>query len=54
LRYQRDGALAEIERAVAMDPNDPELYAWMSNILWFMGKNSEAIESAKMGLLLNI
>ncbi len=49
LRYQRDDALAEIQRAVAMDPNDPELYAWMSNILWFMGKNSEAIESAKMG-----
>ena len=48
-RYQHDEALAEIERAVAMDPNDPELYAWMSNILWFMGKNSEAIESAKMG-----
>jgi len=53
LRYQRDEALAEIEQAVAMDPNDPELYAWMSNILWFMGKNSEAIESAKMGLQLD-
>ena len=53
LRYQRDEALAEIERAVAMDPNDPELYSWMSNILWFMGKNSEAIESAKMGLRLD-
>jgi len=53
LRYQRDEALAEIERAVAMDPNDPELYAWMSNILWFVGKNSEAIESAKMGLRLD-
>ena len=53
LRYQRDEALAEIERAVAMDPNDPELYAWMSNILWFMGKNSEAIESAKMGMRLD-
>jgi TolB-like protein len=53
LRYQRDEALSEIERAVAMDPNDPELYAWMSNILWFVGKNSEAIESAKMGLRLD-
>ena len=53
LRYQRDEALAEIERAVAMDPNDPELYAWMSNILWFTGKNNEAIESAKMGLRLD-
>ncbi len=53
MRYQHDEALAEIERAVAMDPNDPELYAWMSNILWLMGKNSEAIESAKMGLRLD-
>jgi len=52
-RYQHDEALAEIEQAVAMDPNDPELYAWMSNILWFMGKNSEAIESAKTGLRLD-
>jgi tetratricopeptide (TPR) repeat protein len=51
-RWQHDEALAEIERAVAMDPNDPELYNWMSNILWFMGKNREAIESAKMGLRL--
>jgi adenylate cyclase len=48
-RYLHDEALTEIERAVAMDPNDPELYAWMSNILWLMGKNREAIESAKMG-----
>jgi TolB-like protein len=53
LRYQRDEALAEIERAIAMDPNDPELYAWRSNILWLMGKSSEAIESAKMGLRLD-
>ncbi|HSN23089.1 MAG TPA: tetratricopeptide repeat protein, partial [Methylomicrobium sp.] len=52
-RYQHDEALAEIEQAVAMDPNDPELYAWISNILWFMGKNSEAIESAKTGLRLD-
>jgi len=53
LRYQREEALAEIERAVAIDPNDPELYAWMSNIFWFIGKNSEAMESAKMGLRLD-
>jgi tetratricopeptide (TPR) repeat protein len=53
LRYQHDEALAEIEQAVAMDPNDPELYAWMSEVYWLMGKNSEAIESAKMGLRLD-
>jgi len=29
-----------------MEPNDPDLYAWKSNILWFMGKNNEALESA--------
>jgi len=52
-RYMHDEALAEIERAVAMDPNDSTLYVWMSNILYFMGKNSEAIESAKTGLRLD-
>jgi hypothetical protein len=53
LRYQHDEALTEIERAIAMDPNDPELYAWMSHILWLLGKNREAIESAKMGMRLD-
>jgi adenylate cyclase len=53
LRYQHDEALAEIEQAVAMDPNDPELYTWMSEIYWLMGENSEAIESAKLGLRLD-
>jgi TolB-like protein/Flp pilus assembly protein TadD len=53
MRYQHDEALAEIERALAMDPNDPELYTWMSEILWLMGKSSEAIESANMGLRLD-
>jgi TolB-like protein/Tfp pilus assembly protein PilF len=52
-RYQHDEALAEIEQAVAMDPNDPELYALMSHILWLIGKTNEAIESAKMGLRLD-
>jgi TolB-like protein/class 3 adenylate cyclase len=52
-RYQHDEAIAEIERAVAMDPNDPELYAWMSEIYWLIGKNNEAIESAKLGLRLD-
>ena len=53
MRYQHDEALVEIERAVAMDPNDSELYIWMSELLWLMGKNNEAIESAKMGLRLD-
>jgi len=53
MRYQHDEAFDEIERALAMDPNNPELYAWMSEIFWLMGKNSEAIESANMGLRLD-
>jgi hypothetical protein len=46
-RFLHDKALETIERALAMEPNDPDLYAWRSNILWFMGKNEEALESAK-------
>jgi tetratricopeptide (TPR) repeat protein len=46
-RFLHDKALETIERALAMEPNDPDLYAWRSNILWFMGKNDEALESAK-------
>ncbi|MGD8702636.1 MAG: tetratricopeptide repeat protein, partial [Desulfosarcina sp.] len=53
LRYQREEALAEIERAVAIDPNDPELYTWMSNILWFVGESGKAAESARMALRLD-
>ena len=45
-RFLHDEALETIERALAMEPNDPDLYAWKSNILWFMGKNNEALESA--------
>ena len=48
-RHMHDEALAEIERAVEMDPNDPELYSWMSNIFGFMGKYREAIDAAKTG-----
>jgi len=52
-RYQHDEALAEIEKAISMDPNDPELYAWLSHILWLLGRSDEAIESAKMGMRLD-
>ena len=46
-RFLHDKALDAIDRALAMEPNDPDLYAWRSNILWFMGKSDEALESAK-------
>jgi adenylate cyclase len=51
--FLHNEAFAEIERAIAMDPNNPELYEWMSKILWFMGKDREAIESAKTPIRLD-
>jgi adenylate cyclase len=51
--FLHNEALAEIEQAVEMDPNNPELHAWMSKILWLMGKDKEAIESAKRAIRLD-
>ncbi len=51
--FLHNEALAEIERALAMDSNDPELYLWMSRILTFIGKDREAIESAKRAMRLD-
>jgi adenylate cyclase len=52
-RFLHDKALEMIERALALEPNDPDLYAWRSNILWFTGKNKQAIESANKALRLD-
>ena len=51
--FLHNEALSEIERALAMDSNDPELYLWMSRILTFIGKDREAIESAKRAMRLD-
>jgi adenylate cyclase len=51
--FLHNEAFAEIERAIAMDPNNPELHEWMSNILWLTGKDREAVESAKTAIRLD-
>ena len=40
-----DEALAEIERAVALDPNDPENYALLSVTLTWAGRPKEAVDA---------
>jgi TolB-like protein len=51
--FLHNEALAEIERAIVMVPNSPTLYSWRSKILWLMGKDREAIESAKRAMRLD-
>jgi len=40
---QHERAIAEAERAIALDPNDDASYAWLGNILTFAGRPEESI-----------
>src|SRR5262245_61645163 len=40
---QHAKAIAEAERAIALDPNDAESYAWLGAILDLVGRPEEAI-----------
>ena len=42
-RHDYDEAVAWAERAVALDPGDPENYAGLANIYSFMGRTGEAL-----------
>jgi TolB-like protein/class 3 adenylate cyclase len=50
-RYQE--ALAEAERAIALDPNDAESHLMMAEVLLFIGRPEEAITTAKKAMLLD-
>jgi len=45
-----DEAIAEAERAMALDPNDPEMKLCMAEVLVFAGKPKEAIDFAKRAM----
>lgn len=45
-----DEALSEIERAVALDPNDPENYALLSITLTWAGRPKEAIDAIEVAM----
>ena len=50
---QHDEAIAEAERAIALDPNDPVGYFAMNRALTFAGKPAEAIGYIKKAMRLN-
>jgi adenylate cyclase len=53
LQKQHEQAIAEGERAIALDPNYADGYAWLGNIFNFAGRPEEAIEVVQQALRLN-
>jgi adenylate cyclase len=52
-KQQYDQAIAEVERAVALDPNDAESYAVQLEVLNFAGRPEEALQSGEQAMRLN-
>jgi len=52
-KKQHDKAIAEVERAIALDPNDAEGYAWLGETLSFVGRLEEAIGLIEKAMRLN-
>src|SRR5262245_10519080 len=52
-KQQYDQALAEGERAVALDPNDAESYAVQAEVLNFAGRPEEALRAVEKAMRLN-
>ena len=50
---QHDQAIAEAERAIALDPNNAEGYVWLAHILKFVGRSEEAIQLVEKAMRLN-
>ena len=48
-----ESAMAEFERALALDPNGSTAHIWMSLALTFAGRHEEALRFAEQALLLN-
>lgn len=50
---QHDAAIAELEKAIELDPNDAEGYAWFAEILNYSGDPERSIEMTKIAMRLN-
>jgi adenylate cyclase len=53
LEQQYDAALAEGERAVALDPNNADSHAWQAEALLLAGRTQEALQAVKQAMRLN-
>ena len=52
-KKQHDQAIAEAERAIALDPNDADNYWWLGATLGFAGRPEEAIGLIEKAMRLN-
>src|SRR5581483_10849099 len=52
-KHQYDQAIAEGERAVALDPNYADSYAVQAEVLTFAGRPEEALQSVEQAMRLN-
>jgi tetratricopeptide (TPR) repeat protein len=53
-KKQPEQALAEAERAIALEPNQTEGYAWLAEILSFAGRAEEAIGMAEKAMRVGV
>jgi tetratricopeptide (TPR) repeat protein len=52
-KQQYDQALAEGERAIALDANNADSYAWQADVLILAGRPEEALRTAEQAMRLN-
>jgi len=52
-KHQYDQAIAEGERAIALDPNRADSYAWQADALNLAGRPEEALKMVKQAMRLN-
>jgi TolB-like protein/class 3 adenylate cyclase/Tfp pilus assembly protein PilF len=52
-KRQYDQAIAEGERAIALDPNNTDSYQWQANVLNFVGRPAEALQMIEQAMRLN-
>ncbi len=53
LKQQYDQAIAEGKRAIALDPNNADSYAWQADILNYAGQPEEALRAVTQAMRLN-
>ena len=52
-KKQHEQAIAEGERAILLDPNDAESYAWLGQVLNFSGRPEETVGLIEKAMRLN-